>query len=136
MMSLDNSLNNDLKESHKHHCICTAHLPTDDQRKHSMSTLQRIAEGIKKWEHPIGVPNSKRIIQDVNLAFKAYEIIYQNSGRIVPGLANRTGHRYSRDVTPRTKNYDALDEVWLEPDARNAWKERKSFTKSKYLGPF
>ena len=48
MMPLDNSLNNDLKESHKYHCICTAHLPTDDPRKHSLSTPLRIAEGIKK----------------------------------------------------------------------------------------
>ena len=75
------------------------------------------------------------------LAFKANKIIYENEGRIVPGLANRSGHRYSREGTgksggPRTKHYEILDEVWLEPDARNAWEERKSFTKSKYLEPF
>ena len=44
MMPLDNSLNDYLKESHKYHCICTAHLPTDDPRKHSLSTPLRIAE--------------------------------------------------------------------------------------------
>lgn len=118
MMPLDNSLNNDLKESYKHHCICTTHLPLDDPRKHSLSTPLRIAEGIKQiWDHPFGVPNSTRIIQDVYLAFKAHKVIYENEGRIVPGLANRTGHRYSREGTtgnwggPRTKNYDILDEV-------------------------
>ena len=96
----------------------------------------------KIWENPFGVPSSTRIIQDVYLAFKAHKIIYENEGRIVPGLANRAGHRYSREGTtgnwggPRTKNYDILDEVWLEPNARNAWEKRKSFTKSKYLEPF
>ena len=47
-MPLDNSLNNDLKNSHYHHCAVTAHLPSNDNRRHSMATPQSIEKSIKR----------------------------------------------------------------------------------------
>ena len=39
------------------------------------------------------VPSSKRIIQDYSKALRAFDIIYAHNGGMVPGLANRNGHR-------------------------------------------
>ena len=40
----------------------------------------------------MGNPSSARIIQDVDLALKALEIIYSANGAAVEGLADRNGH--------------------------------------------
>ena len=41
----------------------------------------------------MGTPSSTRIIQDVDLALKALEIVYRTNGAAVEGLADRNGHR-------------------------------------------
>ena len=41
----------------------------------------------------MGTPSSERIIQDVDLALKALEIVYLENGAVVKGLADRNGHR-------------------------------------------
>ena len=41
----------------------------------------------------MGTPSSERIIQDVDLALKALEIVYRANGAAVEGLADRNGHR-------------------------------------------
>ena len=41
----------------------------------------------------MGTPSSARIIQDVDLALKALEIVYRGNGAAVEGLADRNGHR-------------------------------------------
>ena len=41
----------------------------------------------------MGTPSSARIIQDVDLALKALEIVYCANGAAVEGLADRNGHR-------------------------------------------
>ena len=41
----------------------------------------------------MGTPFSERIIQDVNLALKALEIVYYANGAAAEGLADRNGHR-------------------------------------------
>ena len=41
----------------------------------------------------MGTPSSTRIIQDVDLALKALEILYRENGAAVEGLADRNGHR-------------------------------------------
>ena len=41
----------------------------------------------------MGTPSSARIIQDVNLALKALEIVYLENGAAVEGLADSNGHR-------------------------------------------
>ena len=48
LMSLDDSLNNDLQLSYRYHCAVTAHLPCNDARKFSLSTPLRITRGIKE----------------------------------------------------------------------------------------
>ena len=37
-------------------------------------------------------PSSARIIQDIDLALKAFEIVYHKNGDAVEGLADRNGH--------------------------------------------
>ena len=41
----------------------------------------------------MGTSSSARMIQDVNLALKALEIVYRSNGAEVEGLADRNGHR-------------------------------------------
>ena len=41
----------------------------------------------------MGTPSSARIIQDVNSALKALEIVNLANGAAVEGLTNRNGHR-------------------------------------------
>ena len=41
----------------------------------------------------MGTPSSTRIIQHVDLALKALEIVYRANGAAVEGLADITGHR-------------------------------------------
>ena len=60
----------------------------------SFSTPMEIARGMKRiWEAKMGTPSSARIIEDVDLALKALEIIYRANGAAVEGLADRNGHR-------------------------------------------
>ena len=40
----------------------------------------------------MGTPSSARIIQDIDLALKALEIVYLENGAAVEGLADRNGH--------------------------------------------
>jgi hypothetical protein len=138
-MPLDNSLNNDLQLSHRYHCAVTAHLPDNDARKFSLSTPLRIARGIKKiWEDAVGAPNSKRVIQDVYLTFESHRIVYEADGKMVPGLANRNGHRNKKEGNmqwggKREKSLDIEEETWLEPGAKSVLEDKKLLTKSRYL---
>ena len=49
-----------------------------------------------------GNPSLERIIQDVDLALKALEIVYLENGAAVEGLAYRNGHR--RKVVGKRKS--------------------------------
>ena len=95
-MPLDNSLNNDIQMSLSLHCAITAHLEDDDIRKFSFRTPSTIVSGVKRiYNNPIGsnVPSSKRIMQDCKKALTAFGLVYEHGGGMVPGLANRNGHR-------------------------------------------
>ena len=46
-----------------------------------------------------GVPSSKRIIEDCDRALDSMRTVMEHRGAIVPGLANRNGHRYSKSGT-------------------------------------
>ena len=60
----------------------------------SLSTPREIAQGMKRiWDSKIGTPSLARIIEDVDLALKALEIVYLANGASVQGLADRNGHR-------------------------------------------
>ena len=41
----------------------------------------------------MGTPYSARIIEDVDLALKALEIVYRENGAAIEGIADRNGHR-------------------------------------------
>ena len=41
----------------------------------------------------MGTPCLARIIQDVDLALKALEIVYRENGAVFEGLSDRNGHR-------------------------------------------
>ena len=41
----------------------------------------------------MGTPSSAQIIEDVDLALKALEIVYLENGAAAEGLADRNGHR-------------------------------------------
>ena len=58
------------------------------------STPKEMARGIKRiWESKMGTYSSAMIIQDVDLALKALEIVYRTNGAAVEGLADRNGDR-------------------------------------------
>ena len=73
-MPLDNSLNYDLKLSHRYHCAITAHL--DDNSSYSRWSK-------KIWEHPEGAPITSRMIQDVYKVFEAFKMVYEADGNIL-----------------------------------------------------
>ena len=74
----------------------TAILDDDDIRKFSCSTPSTIVSGIRRiYNDKTGsnVPSSKRIVQDCKKALRAFGMVYEHRGGMVPGLANRNGHR-------------------------------------------
>ena len=83
-------------QSLRFHCVLSHAFIDGNGRKlcFSFSTPKEIARGLKHlWDSKIGTPSSARIIQDVDLALKALEIVYRENGGAVEGLADRTGHR-------------------------------------------
>ena len=59
----------------------------------SFSTPTDIDRGMKRiWESKMGTPYSERMIQDVNMALKALEIVYRANGFAVGGLADMNVH--------------------------------------------
>ena len=60
----------------------------------SFSTAKEIALGMKRiWDSKMGTPSSAQIVEDVDLALKALEIVYRKNGASVQGLADTNGHR-------------------------------------------
>ena len=60
----------------------------------SYSTPKEISRGLKRiWESKMGTPSLARIIQDIDLALIALEIVYRANGDAVEGLVDRNGHR-------------------------------------------
>ena len=70
---------------------------TDEEERNmcfSFSTPREIARGMKRrWDSKMETPSSAQIIEDVDLALKALEIVYLANGASVEGLADRNGHR-------------------------------------------
>ena len=104
-MPLDNSLNRDILHCLRFHCVLIRLVldgeGTDEEERNmqfSFSTPREIARGMKRiWESKMGTPSSARIIEDVDLALKALEIVYLSNGASVEGLADRNGHRIKED---------------------------------------
>ena len=100
-MPLDNSLNRDILHSLSFHCVLSHSIvdgeeTTEEERNlcFSFSTPREIYRGLKRiWGLKMGTPSLARIIQDVDMALKALEIVYRENGAAVEGLADRSGHR-------------------------------------------
>ena len=59
-----------------------------------LSTQKGISRGLKHiWDSKMGTPYSENIIQEVDMALKALEIVYHTNGAAVEETANRNGHR-------------------------------------------
>ena len=59
-----------------------------------MRTPNEISTGIRSIFQEGNVPSSNHILQDINKAAIAFRTVFQHQGRMVPGLAKRSGHRY------------------------------------------
>ena len=100
-MPLDNILNRDILYSFCFHCVLSRFVldgeGTDEEERNmrfSFSTPKEITRGMKRiWESKMGTPSLERIIEDVDLALKALEIVYLENGASVEGVAGRNGHR-------------------------------------------
>ena len=72
------------------------YLPDDNPRKFSIATPKTSVRGIERlWVTAEGgnVPSSDRIKHDCDKALRAFGTVLLNGGKMVPGLANRSGHR-------------------------------------------
>ena len=100
-MPLDNSLNRDILHSLRFNCVLSHSIVNGEETTEEESTLcfsytktREFARGLKPiWDSKMGTPSLVRIIQDVDLALKALEIVYHANGAAVEGLVDRTGHR-------------------------------------------
>ena len=98
-MPLYNSLNRDILHCFRFHCVLSRFVldgeGTDEEEKNMQfifSTPKEIARGLKRiWESKMGTPSFARIIEDVDLALMALEIVYRANGAAVEGLADRNG---------------------------------------------
>ena len=87
-MPLDHSLNRDILHSLRFHCVLSRFVldgeGTGEEERtmsFSFSTPREITRGMKRiWDSKMGTPSSARIIEDVDLALKALEIVYLENG--------------------------------------------------------
>ena len=100
-MPLDNLINCDILHSLRIHSVFSPYIldgeETDEEERKlcfSYSTPREIDRGLKRlWDSKMGTPSSVRIVEDVDLALKALEIVYRANGDAVDGLVDRNGHR-------------------------------------------
>ena len=99
-MPLGNSLNRDILQSLRFHCVLSRFFLDGDgtyeeekNMRFSFSTPKEIPRGLKRIrESKMGTPFLESIIQDVDLALKALEMVYHVNGAAVEGLPDRNGH--------------------------------------------
>jgi hypothetical protein len=101
-MPLDTSLNQDIHESAKKHNLLSMAIHTHSVSDNHLFSLARPKEAARCYKHildPITgvIPTSERILQDVNKAINALQVILEAEGVYVPGLADgRTAsHRHT-----------------------------------------
>ena len=132
-MPLDMLLNNDIQVSLSIHYAITSHLPDEEPHKLSMGTPNTIVSGIERiWGIGGNASSWKRIMQDCDKALVAFGKVFRAGEKMVPGLANRSGHQNhaaGRNQAGwggvRVKNL-LLEEVgrWLHPQEEEAKAER------------
>ena len=108
------SLNKDVRECLRMHVSLTQHLDKDNPFRFSLATPKEISRAMTRLVDPGPsgvVPTGKRIIQDVDQIDYAMHEIFKAMGKVVPGLATRTGHRQHVD---RRQSAD-LNEAIIQP---------------------
>jgi hypothetical protein len=111
-MPLDNSLNQDVHNAVKKHCLLsmTIHDPNNphDDRLFSMATPKEAARCYERICDPVtGVaPSSKRILEDVKRVINAFHVVFKHEGAYVEGLAGgrvagKRHHATTRAIKPR-----------------------------------
>ena len=97
LMPLDNSLFRDFRLNLSLNVAATWHLDKKDLKKFSLATPNEITRAMERlWDPENGTsPSGNRIIQDVKRVENSCFKIVENCGKIVPGLADRNGHRAS-----------------------------------------
>ena len=141
----DNTLNKDIRESLHMHEACTSRLPRDDPRRFSLATPKTISKAIFTLCDPDrGVtPTPDRIKQDIlKVRDVSIPAIVKHGGKIVPGLADRNGHRnvggVDRRRGPRTndnrrKRAKTLEELGIHPVAIAVINEQFNETSDSFL---
>ena len=100
-MPLDNPLNRDILHSLRMHSVLSRYIVdgeenTKEERSmcFSYSTSRELTRGLKhRRDSKMGASSSVRIIEDVDLALKALEIVYRANGAAFLGLADINGNR-------------------------------------------
>ena len=100
LMPLYNSFNKDILQSLRFHCVLRHFLligkGNDEEEKKIFryATPREIASGIKWiWESETGSTSLAQVVEDVDQALDALEIVYCAHGAAVEGLADQNGHR-------------------------------------------
>ena len=102
----DACLNNDVHESARRHCVLSRSTPkrqgnTNNDREFSMATPQLAVLTYDRLMDPdicTGVvPNSKRILQDIESVWQAMQTVCEHKGGFV-GLAAKTGCGYLKSL--------------------------------------
>ena len=133
-MPLDNLLNRDILHSLQMNSVLSCYIldgeETDEEERNmcfSYPTPREIAQGLKCiWDSKMGTPSLARIIQDVDLAWKALEIVYRGNGAAVEGIADRNGHR-KKEVAKGKVSVGEVHEPKMRVESANSPK-RDSFT--------
>ena len=100
-MTLDNSLNIDILQSLRFHCVLSRFFARRGGKRrgreeYALQFLYTKGNRPRNEAYMIikmGTPSLARIIEDVDLALKALEIVYLENGASVEVLADRNGHK-------------------------------------------
>jgi hypothetical protein len=140
LMPWDNSLNKDVQDAVLRHVLYTQHLPNNHTAKFALSTPQAIESAYARVLDVSlasdGAPSAGRIKQDIDRVFSSLRKIYSHGGGMVPGLANRNGHRRVAENTwggVRKRMNDteliAMAKQWVLPEvAATLEQERRDWT--------
>ena len=137
-MTLYNSLNRYILQFLRFLCVLNRFFldgeVTDEEEssmRFSFSTPKEISRGLKRiWESKMGTLSPARIIQDVDLALKALEIVYHANGDTVEGMADRNGHR--RKLVDEGKCV-SWGSAWTKGKGRNCKLTKRMFLHSDML---
>jgi hypothetical protein len=122
LMPLDCSLFSYLNLSVSRHVVYTSHLDEADHNKFSTSTMVRAQSAYNRlWNGNPGAPSPSQIVNDIRNTLPSIRCIYENNGRVVPNLGNRSGRRFQRTGTwggHRAKSPSTLSKTrYIHPDA-------------------